>query len=87
MINKTGQAAKAIINENSNLVTIVKGILISYVVTIPIFLVFAYILTFTSFPEKHIPTAVIITTIISIVVAGSSSTKNIFPAVIIEYAI
>lgn len=77
MINKTGQTAKNIINEHANIVTIVKGILVSYLITLPVFAVFAYLLTFTDFPQKYMPTAVIITTLLSIVIAGWSSTKNV----------
>lgn len=76
MINKTGQAAKNIINEHANIVTIAKGILVSYAVTLPIFAVFAYFLTFTDFPQKYIPSAVIITTLLSIVIAGWTSARN-----------
>jgi putative membrane protein (TIGR04086 family) len=77
MINKTGQTAKNIISEHSNLVTIIMGILVSYAITLPITAVFAYILMFTDFPQKYLPTAVIITTLLSIVIAGWVSTKNV----------
>lgn len=77
MINKTGQAAKNIINEHSNIVTIIKGILVSYLFTLPMFAVFAYFLTFVDFPQKYLSTAVIITTLLSIVIAGWISTRNV----------
>lgn len=75
MINK-GQAAKNIISEHANMVTIAKGLLVSYIITIPIFVVFAYFVSMTDFPEKYLSTAVIITTILSIVIAGWSAAKG-----------
>lgn len=77
MINKTSQSAKNIMSEHANALSIAKAILISYLITIPVFAIFAYILTFTDFPQKYIPTFVIITTILSVVIAGWSSTKYI----------
>ncbi|NLL06202.1 MAG: TIGR04086 family membrane protein [Clostridiaceae bacterium] len=77
MINKTGQTAKNIINEHSNIVSMVKGIAIAYLITIPLFVIFAFFLTYMDFPEKFLPSAVIITTLISIIVAGWSSTRKI----------
>ncbi|NLD47561.1 MAG: TIGR04086 family membrane protein [Clostridiaceae bacterium] len=75
MINKS-QAARNIINEHANIVTVAKGILISYLITIPIFALFAYILTFVDFPEKYMSTAVIITTLLSMIIAGWTAAKN-----------
>jgi len=37
MINKTGQAAKNILNGHSNIIMVIKGILVSYLFTIPMF--------------------------------------------------
>jgi len=77
MINKTGQAAKNILNGHSNIIMVIKGILVSYLFTIPMFTIFAYFLKFTDFPLKYMSTAVIITTLLSIVIAGWISTKNV----------
>lgn len=77
MINKTGQSAKNIMSEHANALSIAKAILISYFITIPVFAIFAYILTLTDFPQKYIPSFVIITTLLSVVIAGWSSTKYI----------
>lgn len=77
MINKTGQSAKTIMSEHANALSIAKAILISYLITIPVFAVFAYILTLTDFPQKYTPYFVIVTTILSVVIAGWSSTKYI----------
>jgi len=56
---------------------VIKGILVSYLFTIPMFAIFAYFLKFTDFPLKYMSTAVIITTLLSIVIAGWISTKNV----------
>jgi len=50
---------------------ILKGILTAYIITIIIFLVFAVVITYTDFPESAIPAVVVVTTIISIIIAGS----------------
>ena len=77
MINKTGQSAKNIMSEHANALNVAKSILISYLITIPVFAIFAYILILTDFPQKYISTFVIITTLLSVVIAGWSSTKYI----------
>jgi len=77
MINKTGQTAKNIINEHANIVSMIKGIAIAYLVTVPMFVIFAFFLSNTDFPDKFIPSAVIITTLVSIIIAGWTSTRKI----------
>jgi putative membrane protein (TIGR04086 family) len=77
MIKQVNQAVKNTIEDKFGLMPIVKGILVSYIITIPIFIIFALILTYTNFPEKLIPSAVMVTTIISILTAGSVATRNI----------
>jgi putative membrane protein (TIGR04086 family) len=72
MIKQSSQG----INEGVNIITITKGIILSYIVTIPLFLIFAFILSHTNFPEKYVTTVVIIVTIISILIASSTVTKN-----------
>ncbi len=74
------QAYKSLANsliEKMNSHRVIKGILVSYIITIPIFLILAYALTFSDFPEKYISTCVLITTIVSILVAGTASTRNV----------
>lgn len=56
---------------------IVKAVVLSYIVTIPVFTVLALLITYTNFPDKFILPGVIVTTIISILVAGSTSTRNL----------
>ena len=77
MIKQATQGMKAVTNEHIGLLTLIKGIIVSYIITIPAFIIFAFILTYTSFPEKFISPAVIITTIVSILTAGSAVTKNL----------
>lgn len=77
MINKTSQTAKNIMSEHANIVSMIKGIGIAYFITIPLFMVFAFFLTYMDFPEKLLSTTVIITTLISLIVAGWSSTCKV----------
>jgi len=59
------------------LLSIAKGIIISYIITVPILALFAYLLTYTNFPEKYMAPTVLIATLISIFIAGSVSTREI----------
>lgn len=58
-------------------IAIIKAVIISYIITIPVFIIFAFILANTDFPYRLISPAVVITTIISILVASSLSTRGI----------
>ncbi|KNY25443.1 TIGR04086 family membrane protein [Pseudobacteroides cellulosolvens] len=71
------QNIKEALNDHMTLVSIIKGIVISFLITIPFFAAFSLALTYTDFPEKYISSSVIITTVISIVVAGSTATSRI----------
>jgi len=62
--------------ERINLLVIGKAILISYIITIPVFVIFALILANTDFPHKYISPVVVVTTIMSILIAGLTVTKN-----------
>jgi len=62
--------------EKINLLVIGKAILISYIITIPAFIIFALILANTDFPHKYISPVVVITTIMSILIAGSMVSRN-----------
>lgn len=77
MNGETGQNIKNVIGDRFNLFTIAKGIFAAYIITIPMFLIFAYILTYTNYPQRLISPVVIIVTAISILIAGSSVTKSI----------
>ena len=74
---KMDESVKPSFAQRINLLSIAKGIFVSYLITIPLFALFAYLLTYTDFPEKYIFSAVLITTLISILIAGSTSTRNI----------
>lgn len=77
MANNSELSSKTPIKESITIYTVIKGIIISYLITIPLFCIFALILTNTDFPEKLTSTVVLITTLISILVAGSTSTKGL----------
>ncbi|NLU25975.1 MAG: TIGR04086 family membrane protein, partial [Hungateiclostridium thermocellum] len=44
MINKTGQAAKNILIGHSNIIMVIKGLLVAYLFTIPMYAIFEYFL-------------------------------------------
>ncbi len=75
----TGQTTglKKSLDEHVNLIRVAKGLIISFLITLPCFFVFALFLTYTDFPEKYTSMAVLITTVISVLVASAYSTKNI----------
>lgn len=60
----------------SPMINIIKCVAIAYAITIIIFIAYAIILTYTEFTEKQIPIVVIITIIISVMVAGYDSAKS-----------
>lgn len=64
-------------NESLSPKSVLKGILAAYIITIPAFMLFALILANTDFPQKLISPAVVVTTIISVLTAGSVSTKGV----------
>lgn len=66
-----------ITSENKlNFSAIIRGVIQAYFITLLIFLVFAILITYTNFPESAIPTVVILTTILSIVIAGAKVAKK-----------
>ena len=68
---------KKTLDEHINLLRVVKGLIIAFLITLPCFLGFALFLTYTDFPEKHTYIAVLITTVLSVLVASAYSTKNV----------
>lgn len=76
MIKETGQNLKTTLNERLNIITIIKGIVFSYIITIPLFLIFAFILTYSNYPEKYVSPVVVIVTIASILLAGAFATRR-----------
>ena len=47
-----------------------KAIVLAYVITLITFFIFAVVITYSNFPERSIPTVVVVTTVLSIVFAG-----------------
>jgi len=76
MVGQTPGLKKSL-DEHVNLMRVVKGLILSFLITLPCFLVFALFLTYTDFPEKYTLVAVLITTVISVLVASAYSTKNV----------
>ena len=60
----------------STVLSLFKCVGLSYLMTLVIFLIMALILCFTEFPEAMIGSAVIVTTIISIMFGGTCIAKN-----------
>ena len=75
MVNKLSQKNAGNSVERLKLLTLIKGVLLAYIITIPFFTLFSLILSYTNFPETYISTAVMLTTIISIALASSSTSK------------
>ena len=73
----TNVNAKAASADGMSLISVLKGILAAYIITIPAFMLFALILTNTDFTQKLISPAVVVTTVISVLTAGSVSTKGL----------
>ncbi len=71
------QGLKKQLDEHVNLLRVIKGLILSFLITLPCFLGFALFLTYTDFPEKYTFIAVLITTIISVLTASAYSTKNV----------
>ncbi|OPX43143.1 hypothetical protein CLHUN_28910 [Ruminiclostridium hungatei] len=65
------------LDEHVNLLRVLKGLLLSFLITLPCFLAFALFLTYTDFPEKYTFIAVLITTVISVLTASAYSTRNV----------
>jgi putative membrane protein (TIGR04086 family) len=60
-----------------SLMSLLKGLLASYIVTIPAFLLFALILANLDFPQRLITPMVVVITVISVLTAGSVSTRGV----------
>ena len=73
----SNMAPKTSDNEKLGPMSILKGMLAAYIITIPAFMLFALILANTDFPQRLITPAVVVTTIISVLTAGSVSTRGI----------
>ncbi|NLK87991.1 MAG: TIGR04086 family membrane protein [Clostridiaceae bacterium] len=74
---KAAQNAKPEGNEGLKLISLLKGLLASYIITIPAFMIFALILTNLDFPQKLLTPAVVVITVISVLTAGAVSTRGV----------
>ncbi len=77
MMKYGGQKINNPIDGQINIKKIIKGLIFSYIITIPIFIIFAFILSYTSFPERLISPVVLVASIISIMAGGIAITINI----------
>lgn len=64
-------------NESLKISSLLKGLLASVIVTVLAFILLALIMANTDFPQKLITPAVVLTTIVSVLTAGSVSTRGI----------
>ncbi len=77
MSKAASQNAKPEGNEGLKLISLLKGLLASYIITIPAFMVFALILSNLDFPQKLLTPAVVVITVVSVLTAGAVSTKGV----------
>lgn len=77
MAIQSNKNMKEVLSNHINLKMIAKGILVSYLSTIPLFLVFSFVLSYMDFPEKFITPVVLIITVVSVIIAGSTATRKV----------
>jgi len=65
------------LKQHAKVLDFIKGIIVAYLITIPVFLIFSIILANTDFPERYIQPVVLATTIISVLAAGSIVTHGL----------
>lgn len=63
--------------QNRSFITIIKGTVISVVITLLLLFIFAIILTYTGVSETMIPAAIIVITAISLLIGSSIANKKI----------
>lgn len=68
---------KGSLSDKISILGLGKGILAGYILIIPVFAVLAYIISIMKFPDKYVTGAVVITNIISVIVAGSISSASV----------
>lgn len=89
-MKQAGQSTKTPLHNSFNPITILKGFIFSYLITIPAFTIFALILANTNFPEKLMSPAVVIITVISVftasyIVARSTKSKGMINGSIVGF--
>jgi putative membrane protein (TIGR04086 family) len=63
--------------EGLNPLMLLKGLLASYIITIPAFMLFALILANVDFPQRLVTPVVVVITVVSVLTAGAVSTKDV----------
>ncbi|MGE5612847.1 MAG: TIGR04086 family membrane protein [Bacillota bacterium] len=63
--------------ESLKLTALLKGLLMSYIITIPAFMLFALILANVNFPQRLINPVVVVITVTSVLTAGIVATRGI----------
>ncbi len=75
--NKFARKEKSqVINENNQFKSLVGGVCIGYSITVIVFIIYAILLTYSNVSDKGMDVVVIITTIVSVMIAGYDCTKN-----------
>lgn len=65
------------VKNQSNIVNIIKGIILSYGISLLLLFIFSVLLTYTSISESLIPPVILVITIISIIIGSSISSSKI----------
>ncbi|MGI6669409.1 MAG: TIGR04086 family membrane protein [Acetivibrionales bacterium] len=63
--------------EKLKFISLLKGLVMSYIITIPSFMLFALILANVNFPQRLVNPSVVVITIASVLTAGIVSTRGI----------
>ena len=63
--------------KKNNFVSILKGVIIAYVITMILIAIYSMILAYTKVPESTIPTCMVAISIISIMLSSSLTLRNI----------
>lgn len=64
-------------NRSAQTLTIIKGVLLGYLITVILILLYSILLTYTNISESTIPTCVFVISIVSVFIASSISAINI----------
>lgn len=73
---KVVKTTKSTDEKKSPVVALIKGISIAYALTAVIFIIYAILLTYTDINEKNIPLVVMITVVISVLIAGFDAARG-----------
>lgn len=73
---KRYKGRKKQVEERSQIYNLIGGVAIGYAITCIIFILYALLLTYTSVTERNLQIIVILTTIISVVIAGFDASRG-----------